>query len=197
MITIKLHFVEELQRQLAEYRRRGNDLKPLERQISAIMHAEVARNFAEHGRDPHWPGLAESTKKRYAKKGYISEPTLDRRAAGLFHSIHEFVTGAGVSTNKEYAAIHNFGGAIVRHPFSSSVRLRTDAKGNLLRQGAKGLRENLAVFAKSGHKRAVSKRYTSSGWTINMPQREFMKISAEGMSEIEAAAADFLTRGRF
>jgi phage virion morphogenesis protein len=174
---------------------RSENIKPLLRQISENMFAAVMRTFREQGRPDKWQDLAKSTKKQYAKKGFILEPTLNRRSAGLLSSIQKFVsdTSAGVSTNKKYAAIHNFGGPITRHPFSMSVRLRTDAKGNLLRQGAEGNLSRLAVFAKASHKRAVEKKYTSSGFTINMPKREFMKLLPEDLATINQAAMDYLT----
>lgn len=194
---VELKGTEGLKRQIGAMIARGEHLEPLFRQISEIMHAEVMENFAQHGRDPKWQELAPSTKKRYAKKGYALEPTLDRRSAGLVSSIQTFVTdtSAGVDTNKKYAAIHNFGGDIVRKPHSRTVRLRTDAKGNLLRQGAEGLKANLAVFAKSGHKRTRDYFRFSMGYTIRMPRREFMKVSPAGLGDIEAAAARFISGG--
>lgn len=42
--------------------------------------------------------------------------------------------GAGGAA-RAYAAIHQFGGVIDRTPYSTRVRLRTDAKGELVRQG--------------------------------------------------------------
>jgi phage gpG-like protein len=51
---------------------------------------------------------------------------------------------ASIGSNVEYAAIHEFGGVIKRTVKAGSVRLRTDRKGNLLRQ-----KDNLAIFAKT------------------------------------------------
>jgi phage gpG-like protein len=187
MIKATLQGVEQLQRQLAALRQRGDNLKPLQREIAGIMHDEVELNFQSGGRDPKW-----KVSKRAEKKG--GQTLID--STQLRNSIQEFImaNSAGVATNKEYAAIHNFGGDIVRHPFSMPVRLRTtNAKGNLLRQGKEGLLANLAVFARKGHKRAVTRWYTSSGYTIHMEQREFMKVSAGGIGQIEAAAAAFIT----
>lgn len=186
MIKTTLHGVEALQLQLAEMRRHGSNLKPLQIEIAAIMHDEVEENFQAGGRNPSWPAS-----KRVRKHG--GQTLID--SAGLVNSIQQFVSGntAGVFTNKAYAAIHNFGGPITRKPHTGTVRLRTDAKGNLLRQGSEGLKANLAVFAKSSHKRAVSKSFSSSGYTWNMPQREFMKVSPGGIGQIEQAAAVFIS----
>ena len=186
MIKVSFQGVEEFKRLVAEYRRRGSNLKPLLVDISEIIHSEVDENFQAGGRDPRWK---ESERAR--KHG--GQTLIDK--GQLLSSIERFVmaNSAGVDTNKKYAAIHNFGGPITRKPHSGTVRLRTDSKGNLLRQGTEGLKANLAVFAKAKHKLAVSKSFSSAGYTWNMPQREFMKVSPAGINKIEIAAAGFLT----
>lgn len=185
MIKTYLQGAEKVKAIIAQMISRGENIKPLQREINAIMHNEVDENFQAGGRDPSWP---ES--KRATKQG--GQTLID--SGQLVGSIQEFISGntSGVSTNKAYAAIHNFGGPITRHPFSMRIKLRTDAKGNLLRQGTEGFKANLAIFAKFSHKRTATRTYTSNGWTINMPQREFMKVSPAGIGKIEAAAAAFL-----
>lgn len=186
MIKVHLQGVEELKRRLAGMIARGRNLKPLLVDISEIIHSEVDENFQAGGRDPQWP-----QSKRAMKQG--GQTLID--SGQLLASIQSFIGGnsAGVATNKAYAAIHNFGGPITRKPHSSTTRLRTDAKGNLLRQGAAGIKANLAVFAKAGHKRTRDYFRFNMGYTTHMPQREFMKISPAGLGKIEAAAAAFLT----
>lgn len=187
-IKIALLGVEALQQQLRAMRSRGSNLKQLQGDIAGIMKDEVEANFAAGGRDPEWP---ES--ERVKKHG--GQTMID--SSQLVNSIQEFVTGnaSGVFTNKVYAAIHNFGGPITRKPYSSTTRLRTDAKGNLLRQGDEGLKANLAIFAKASHKRTRDYFRFSMGHTFNMPQREFMKVSAGGIGQIEIAAAAFISGG--
>jgi len=185
IIKLELQGLDGLQSRIAAMISAGNDMRPLFVNIASIMHSEVEANFQAGGRDPQWP---ES--ERVKKHG--GQTLID--SAQLISSIQEFVTGSstGVSTNKAYAAIHNFGGDIERKPHHGSVRLRTDAKGNLLRQSGNN---NLAVFAKSSHKRAMEKSFSSEGWIIHMPQREFMKISDGGIGKIEAAAMVFFAGG--
>ncbi len=182
-VSVELQGLDNLKRQLGQMISAYSHMEPLFHEISGIMDYEVEENFQAGGRDPQWP---ES--QRVKKHG--GQTLID--SAQLVGSIQEFITGnsAGVSTNKPYAAIHNFGGDIVRKPFSGSVRLRTNAKGDLLRQDGHA---NLAVFAKGRHKRAVTRDFSSDGFTIHMPQREFMKISSQGMANIELAAARFIT----
>lgn len=181
-IKIEIQGLDQVKRQIETISSRVKNLRPLLVDISEIIHAEVEDNFQAGGRDPKW-----KPSQRVKKHG---GQTLINKA-GLLSSIQTFVTDttAGVATNKKYAAIHNFGGEIKRHPFSMSVRLRQNAKGSLLRQQTN---KNLAVFAKSSHKRATVRRYTSSGWTVQMPQREFMKITPSGIEKIELAVTRFI-----
>ena len=77
-----------------------------------------------------------------------------------------------------YAAIHQFGGTIQRAPYSTKVRHRTDAKGNLLRTAAfngKGL-----VFAKDKQKRAKERWFEVKAYSIKIPARPFLPIQANG-----------------
>jgi phage gpG-like protein len=62
---------------------------------------------------------------------------------------------SSIGTNVKYAALHEFGGTVKRVLKAGSVRLRTDKKGNLLRQ----VNGKLAVFAKNTHKLAVEKQF--------------------------------------
>jgi hypothetical protein len=82
------------------------------------------------------------------------------------------VTGAGqvtsaIGDNVVYAEIHEFGGRIVRQPREGSVRLRTNAAGELLKgPGGRG-----AIFASKEHKRVRDVKYSSKGYEIDMPER--------------------------
>lgn len=185
-IKISLQGVENSRRIIREMIARGRNIRPLQWEIAGIMDDEVEENFQAGGRNPQWP---ES--QRVKKHG--GQTLID--SAQLRDSIQPFITSnaAGVATNKDYAAIHNFGGPIQRQPHTGNVRLRTDARGNLLRQGSEGLKANLAVFARSSHKRAVDRSFSSAGYTIQMPPREYMKVSPGGIGAIEAAAGAFLT----
>ena len=182
LIKIALQGVESTRSIIREMIARGRNLRPLQWEIAGIIRDEVEQNFQAGGRDPQWPAS-----KRVQEKG--GQTLIDK--GNLEKSIRTFVerNAAGVGTNLAYAAIHNFGGVIQRYPFSMPVRLRTDAKGNLLRQSQYN---SLAVFARSSHKRAATRWYTSNGYKISMPQREFMKVSPAGIGEIEAAAAAFI-----
>jgi len=178
---IEIEGLDLLKRRLSGMIAHGENMLPLFRDIAAIMADEVEGNFDAQGRPPWKPS------KRAQREGGKTLQDTGQLAA----SIQEFVTAtsAGVGTNKEYAAIHHFGGDITRYPFSSTVRLRTLASGALMRQTGF---DNLARFAGARHKRAVTRRFTSSGFTITMPSRPYMVITPGGMGKIEAAAREFL-----
>lgn len=63
---------------------------------------------------------------------------------------------SAIGSNVKYAGIHEFGGTIKRVLLAGSVRLRTDKRGNLLRQGKNG---KLAIFAKDRHKLTTTVAY--------------------------------------
>jgi hypothetical protein len=71
-----------------------------------------------------------------------------------------------------YGKYHEYGGTFDRK--AGSVRLRVDAKGELIRQLANG---RLAVFAKSSHKRVKDVAYAKG--TITFPERSFMRSTLE------------------
>jgi len=78
---------------------------------------------------------------------------------------------SSIGDNVEYAAIHEFGWRIVHKPRTGTVRLRTDAQGNLLRQAAgTGALGHLAIFAKAEHKR-VKVQFQSKGFETVIPER--------------------------
>ena len=90
----------------------------------------ISQNFGAHGRwdgsgtgllsggSGRWKPLAPSTRAQYAKKGWLTEPTLYRSAAaGLRKSITVQPFGdhsIELGSDKPYAAIHQFGGVINR-----------------------------------------------------------------------------------
>lgn len=86
-----------------------------------------------------------------------------------------------VGTNMLYAAIHNQGGSIRRQARTQTVRLRTDAAGRLLRQAN---HPNLAVFASLRHRRALERQASIGAYSIDMPQREFMRLSEQDLADL-------------
>lgn len=166
-------------------------MTPLMTKIAGVMEHAVMENFKTSGaRVGGWDPLSKLYAKRLRKKGYNPAMMLDRSAAGLKHSITSSSGSdfAAVGTNKEYARIHQEGGIIQRAAYSGTVRLRSDAKGNIVKSG------NLARFAKKSHKRSVEKQFTSSGYTIKIPKREFLKLNDQDMDKIRRIVANYFLR---
>jgi hypothetical protein len=107
-----------------------------------------------------------------------SEHKLGVRSSRLWKAL--FATRATISgktiswaigDSVKYARIHELGGTIKHAARSGSVRLRTDARGNLLRQSGDQVGGRLAVFAKRSHKRARVVQYQAAAYQVNMPAR--------------------------
>jgi len=98
-----------------------------------------------------------------------------------------------IGSNVKYAAIHEFGGTIKRVLLAGSVQLRTDARGNLLRQGKNG---KLAVFAKPGHKRTANVPYAGGKrYEITIPARApFMRGIQKNLSRTMKLISDAILK---
>lgn len=167
------------------------DASPVMSLVSALMADAVEENFAAEGR-PKWLGLAKSTLRRRREDGGTGK-ILQRsgRLAGSIAQSHD-ATSARVGTNVVYAAIHQFGGEIQRHPMSGYVRLRKGKNGMIMRQAD---HPHLAVFAKNGHKSVKIVRWTrSTGWTIKIPARPFFVLAESDSVAIEIEVSAYLRR---
>ena len=101
---------KELQQVLDKLFEKTSDLRPLMKNIAGVMANSVEENFKQEGR-PEWTKLKESTIKVRTQKGYWPGKVLQMRgelAASITSDYDE--SSAIVGTNKEYAAIHQFGG---------------------------------------------------------------------------------------
>lgn len=88
-----------------------SNLRPLMAGISEELHSEMLLNFEHQGR-PAWKDLSPTTRrmraaKRKDPKGKILMVTGQLRSSVMTHTTD---TSAGLTTNKVYAAIHQFGG---------------------------------------------------------------------------------------
>lgn len=161
----------------------GSQRTALMRNVAASMLAAVEENFAQQGR-PRWQALKPRTIAQRRKSGHWPGKIL-QRTGRLKNSMSQRWTAerAVVGTNVLYAAIHNQGGTISRKPRSQTVRLRTDAKGRLLRQAG---HPNLAVFARKRHQRAAERQASIGAHSIDMPQREFMRLTDQELKDLTA-----------
>ncbi|MCA8016166.1 phage virion morphogenesis protein [Burkholderia vietnamiensis] len=167
------------------------DASPVTALIAGLMTDAVEENFAQQGRPP-WLGLSPKTLKRRREEAGTGK--ILQRSGRLASSItpaHDATT-ARVGTNVVYAAIHQFGGTIQRHPMSGYVRLRKDRNGMIMRQAD---HPHLAVFAKNSHKRVKIVKWTrSQGWTIKIPARPFFALTESDNIGIESEVTAYLRR---
>lgn len=93
-----------------------------------------------------------------------------RKAAAVVQSDQVI---SSIGSNVAYAGVHEYGGTFSRTSKPGSVRLRTDAQGNLLRQGASG---RLAIFARRSHKRFREVRFAGGhSYTVTYPARAYIR----------------------
>lgn len=181
-----------LLRALGHLAKLGEDMTPAMRDAGDyFLRRTEARFDAEQGPGGvRWAELKPSTRKRKRHSKILTESEQLRNN----FSYRAEPDGLLFGTSVLYAAIHQFGGSIERGAYSSTVRLRTDAGGNLLRQGGEGKGKNLAVFAKDSHKRARSARYTTEGFTVGIPARPFLGVDEADGAELEAILFRHLDR---
>jgi len=149
----------------------GEDMTPVMRAISKTLKDATEQNFAAQA-GPLGAWLALKDKKRASGKILQDTGRLAASIAAAYDS-----QSASVGTNVIYAAIHQLGGDIDHPAYSIKQRLRTDAKGNLLRQEG---HKNLAVFAKGSHKRAREVVAEHGAHTTHIPARPYLPVTPDG-----------------
>lgn len=171
------------------------DMSPLMLNISEVLYDATMQNFVFEGR-PGWQALSPATIRQRTKDGHWPGRMLQQSGL-LLASIHTLSTRdtAIVSAAEPYAAIQQLGGTIEKKARSGTIRLRTNARGQLVRQGGTGSEKNLAVFAKTKGSRA-HKRYTEVGFesaahSVTIPARPYLPIMSEGDLQPEAETSIF------
>ena len=102
---------KEIQQLLKKLISKTANLRPLMKNITAIMMDSTEENFEKEGRPERWNSLAKTTIKQRIKKGYWPGRILQTQgdlAASITSKYDE--NSAIVGTNKVYASIHQFGG---------------------------------------------------------------------------------------
>lgn len=148
--------------------------QPMMASIASELAAQTEMAFTDEG--PGWPQLKPSTVKRRGSAHPILQVSNALARSVTTQSGADYAQ-VGVGSNLSYPAIHQFGGTIKRKGKAGSGRLRNDAKGNLLRQSG---HSNLAVFANSKHKRYSERNYQGKDYSIEIPARPFLPITADG-----------------
>ena len=101
---------KEVNKKLLDLATRGENLRPLMKNIAGIFAYSTEENFKVEGR-PKWQDLAESTKKQRKKKG--TYPGLILQVTGQLASLVNTYyddDSAVIGSNLDYAAIHQLGG---------------------------------------------------------------------------------------
>lgn len=184
----------DLLQNLQAMHQRADDPTPALKAIGDLMMRSVELNFRAEGRPTRWQEVTKATRKL---KGLRGKSKILTWSGNLARSITAAVKGRkvvlGVPEGIKYARIHQKGGVIDREGRSGSVRLRTDARGNLLRQG-QGRLGNLAVFARGDHKRAVERAFTHGAYQIPMPARPYLLFQpGEAQTYAQVVEAYILT----
>ncbi len=101
----------EVNSRLLELAQRGENMRPLMKNIAGIMAYSTEENFKEEGRPDKWQELAESTIKQRKKTGHYPGQIL-QVSTQLATSISTFYDdeSAVIGSNLDYAAIHQLGG---------------------------------------------------------------------------------------
>lgn len=101
---------------LLELARRGENLRPLMKNIAGIFASSTEENFKEEGRPDKWQDLADITKEKRQKKhkwpGQILQVEGQLAASVNTQYDDESVV---IGSNKDYAAIHQLGGKAGRN----------------------------------------------------------------------------------
>lgn len=109
-IEIKIDNKEVLTR-LQELASRGENLRPLMKNIAGIMATATEDNFKNEGRPDKWVDLSETSKKQRQKIGKYPGQIL-QVSGQLASSVSTAYDGnsAVIGSNLAYAAIHQLGG---------------------------------------------------------------------------------------
>lgn len=109
-IEIKIDNKEVLTR-LQELASRGENLRPLMKNIAGIMATVTEDNFKDEGRPEKWVDLSETTKKQRQKIGkYPGQILQVSGQLALSVSTAYDDNSAVIGSNFAYAAIHQLGG---------------------------------------------------------------------------------------
>lgn len=175
-INVSDNNLAEINRMVESLKDRLTPNKKLMTEIAGELHASVEENFRNEGADVPggWPKLRPSTVKSKNRKNVVLK--ILQQHGNLFKSIQTTVTDNEVieSTSVRYAAIHQLGGSFNIGARSRTLRHRTDAKGNLLKRGKNN---NLLIFAKNSHKRALTRTFGQGAYNITIPARPFMILT--------------------
>ena len=102
---------QEVSKRLLELAHKGENLRPLMKNIAGIFAYSTEENFANEGRPDKWLDLSEKTKKQRKKSGQWPGQIL-QVSGQLASSISTYYDdeSAIIGSNLDYATIHQLGG---------------------------------------------------------------------------------------
>ena len=102
---------QEVSKRLLELADKGENLRPLMKNIAGVFAYSTEENFANEGRPDKWLDLSERTKKQRKKSGHWPGQIL-QVSGQLASSISTYYDdeSAIIGSNLDYAAIHQLGG---------------------------------------------------------------------------------------
>lgn len=139
---------KEVNERLLELAERGENLRPLMKNIAGILASSTEDNFREEGRPDKWVDLAESTKKKRAKQrkwpGQILQ--VEGKLAASVNTQYDD-DSAVIGSNLDYARIHQLGGAAgkgkkVNIPARPYLKLTDNDIQEILHETQKYLKDN-------------------------------------------------------
>lgn len=107
---------QEILDKISELAKRGEDLRPLMKNIAGVFADSTEENFAKEGRPDKWVDLSQITKDK--RKEINKWPGMILQVDGGLASSISTDYGddyALIGSNKEYAAIHQLGGKAGRN----------------------------------------------------------------------------------
>ena len=169
--------VSDFERSLSELINRLEHRAPLMKKLSHAMWDAVEENFAQQGR-PTWMGWSP----KYAKRRGPGQ--ILQRSGRLASSIMPYSDNdsATVGTNVAYAAIHNFGGTIDIPARSQQAYYRMDKSGNVSNRFSKKNKANYSEWN------------TIPAYQVNMPRREFLRLTEKDVEGMEKQAENYFSQ---
>lgn len=199
MQNIQDQFSDIVSKLSAEY----SNMTPVLNKICAMLLSSIDDNFASGGRwdgigtglfsggSQKWTPLAKSTKKRYAQKGWNNlNATLNRSGSGLRSSVTAKVSNGHsivIGSNKEYAAIHQFGGTVDYPERESSAKWKAkkNSNGNYQYRFAKSNAKGKSI---------IERKFKVGGHSVVIPPRPFVTLAPKDVEAIITYLAKLLSQ---
>lgn len=162
----------EVDSHLARMLAKGENMRPVMREISGDMNDAVLENFEREGRPSPW-----KKSRRAAKQG---GKTLQHTRRLMKSITREYdASHARVGTNLDYAAIQHFGG-VIRFKGRERIMNFKQVRRGKITFGRPGTGDH---FAKAG-KANYSMKVSGKAYSVTMPARPYMLLLDEDLARV-------------